>query len=176
MPLNEETKEKIRNVFLRKFDDLPVAKDLPRLAKFITICDEDGKSLPYKEYQKLDSEKYFENGVLQVEIKLFLHIRRVLLVLMTALEGEEQAINLDKALIPHIGDENFFLPEVLTKFMMTHVGDESKVIKALKCCNQVNFYYFLFGTQKLLLSKKKQSLNNLITTIYFKLNFMLGYQ
>ena len=138
MPLNEETKEKIRNVFLRKFDDLPVAKDLPRLAKFTIVCDEDGKALPYKEYQKINNEKYLVNGALPVEIKVFLHIRRVLLSLKTALEGDEQAIELDKVLMEHIGDENFFLPEVLTKFMVTHLGgDESKIIKSLKCANQV---------------------------------------
>ena len=143
MPLNDETREKIRNVFLRTFEDLPVAKDLPRLAKFVTICDEDGRLLPFSEQEIVSSSTYVLDGVLPVEIKIFLHIRRVLLTLTTALEGEEKAKDLDKAMQPHFNNENFFLPEVLGKFMATQLGgDESKVVRVLKCANQVYFYSF----------------------------------
>jgi hypothetical protein len=138
MPLNDDTKEKIRNVYLRSYEDLPVAKDLPRLAKFIAISDEEGRILPFTEDEKLKSSSFLVENTLPIHVKIFLHIRRVLLTLTTALEGDEKAKEVDKLLTPNLqAGENFFLPEVLGKFLITTWGEESKVLKVLKCVNQV---------------------------------------
>jgi hypothetical protein len=40
--LDKETKDYTRSVLNRPFTQLPMKKDLPRLAKVIQICDADG--------------------------------------------------------------------------------------------------------------------------------------
>lgn len=141
MPISDETKDKVRVVWSRPFAELPVAKDLPRLAKFMVISDEDGLAVPYNENHVYDlKEREGPDGKVPVVFKLFLHVRRVLLSLTMALEGPEKAAEVELALDAQTDYENFFLPEVLTAFLGTHLGDDTNpVIKVLKCCNQVCF-------------------------------------
>lgn len=138
MPISDETKDKVRNVWSRPFAELPVAKDLPRLAKFMVISDEDGLAVPYNENHVYDLKKREgPDGTVPVDFKLFLHVRRVLLSLTLALEGPEKAAAVELALDAQTDYENFFLPEVLTAFLGAHLGDDNNpVIKVLKCCNQ----------------------------------------
>ena len=141
MPISDETKEKVRNVWSRPFAELPVAKDLPRLAKFMVISDEDGLVIPYHEKHLYDLDKRKGgDGAVPIDFKLFLHVRRVLLSLTIALQGQEKARELELALDAQTDYENFFLPEVLTAFLAANLGDDTNpVIRVLKCCNQVRF-------------------------------------
>ena len=147
MPLSDETKEKLKSYFAKPFVQLPVAKDLPRLAKYVNFCDEDGVVLPYVEAGTLDFEKFQSNEEKNLNFKLFFHVRRVLLTLMLRLEGQQACLELDVALLQQIDDENFFLPEVMTKFLEAHCGGEDgRVVKVLKCVNQVPSQPFITKT------------------------------
>ena len=162
MPLSPETRDKVKKVFLRTYDDLPVAKDLPRLAKFIEICDESGVPLSYVESKILDLSPFKnETGGIISEVLIFVQIRRVLLTLCLALVGSDFCKKIDKLLLQQIGNENFLLPEVLGSFLAKHFGEDSKIIKVLKCCNQVCFFFNLF------IKKKKNNKNYLIFFCFF---------
>ena len=146
--LSEANLTKIKNVYQREFKDLPLAKDLPRLAKYISICDEDGVRLSYLETQRLDIEHYTtEKGP---EFSIFYQVRRVLLTLCLALEGPAKCLEVDDALIQLLEEQDFLLPEVLNPFLEKHFGgDTGKVVRVLKCVNQVRtgfcvFFTFLF--------------------------------
>lgn len=140
MTLSDANLLKIRNVYQRDYLDLPLAKDLPRLAKFISICDEDGVRLSYLESKRLDIEHYIkEKGP---EFGIFYQVRRVLLTLCLALEGPEKCLEADRALLKLVEEQDFLLPEVVNPFLAKHFGgDTGKVVRVLKCVNQVCVLY-----------------------------------
>lgn len=139
MSLSDANLAKIRNVYQRDFLELPLAKDLPRLAKFISICDEDGVRLSYKENQPLDIDHYLqEKGP---DFLIFYQVRRVLLTLTLALEGPNKCVEVDKALLHLLDTHDFLLPEVMNPFLGQHFGDTSKVVRVLKCINQVHLNF-----------------------------------
>ena len=164
MTLSDETKEKARTICSKPFDQLPIAKDLPRLAKLISICNEEGNELPFiadpravtrprgsthgSEAQPLlnaavssaDATPATFQTVDEAELheSLFVHVRRVLLTLSQALEGEEKAHKIHEALEAQRSNLNLFLPEILNPFFADVLGgDASPVLRVLKCCNQV---------------------------------------
>lgn len=137
MSLSEANLTKIKEVYQREFKDLPLAKDLPRLAKYISICDEDGIKLSYQEAQRLNIERYTEEK--GPEFSIFYQVRRVLLTLCLSLEGSAKCVEVDKALLQLLEEQDFLLPEVLNPFLEKNLGgDTGKVVRVLKCVNQVS--------------------------------------
>lgn len=138
MPVSEATFEKSAAVYAKSFDELPVAKDLPRLAKYISICNEDGLPLSFLETKTLNLDTFSIEQSADSEFLGFIQVRRVLLTLAQALESPEKCQQLEALFEPEVNNKVFLTSEYLTRFLEEHFdGNEGKVVKILKCINQV---------------------------------------
>src|SRR3989338_7205576 len=116
---------KTKALLEKPFDDLPVAKDLPRLAKQILVCDSDGHILRSTEGVQFDMEP------------AFVHVRDILVTLAKELCRDESSAKIASAFDATMTPVNISLPEVLGKFLRDVVGgDGSPVVSVLKSCNQ----------------------------------------
>src|SRR3989338_7416914 len=96
---------KTKALLEKPFDDLPVAKDLPRLAKQILVCDSDGHILRSTEGVQFDMEP------------AYVHVRDILITLAKGLCGDDTANNIATAFDAQMTPVNISLPEVLGKFL-----------------------------------------------------------
>lgn len=126
--LQPETKEYTRTVLARPYGQLPMKKDLPRLAKVIQICDGDGHSIHYKPRTIPESDPQAPPGNEA--------LRRLLLKLTFALEGEPEARKLEDLIAAKTAADGVYLPEVLNDVFEEMGGDGNRVVKTLKACNQ----------------------------------------
>jgi hypothetical protein len=138
MPVSEATFEKTAAVYAKCFKELPVAKDLPRLAKYITICNQGGLPLSYLETKPINLDTFSIEQSADSEFLGFIQVRRVLLTLALALETTEKCLELETLFEAEVNNKVFLTPEYLSKFLDLHFGgNDGKVVKILKCINQV---------------------------------------
>eukprot|EP00013_Stygamoeba_regulata_P018326 CAMPEP_0177679270 /NCGR_PEP_ID=MMETSP0447-20121125/29505_1 /TAXON_ID=0 /ORGANISM="Stygamoeba regulata, Strain BSH-02190019" /LENGTH=1069 /DNA_ID=CAMNT_0019188433 /DNA_START=92 /DNA_END=3301 /DNA_ORIENTATION=- len=122
--MDDATKQKTRLVLSKPFANLPVTKDLPRLAKYITICDGEGRILRSTKDLFDDSSSYD-------------HVRDVLVTLSRIFDGDERAQQVHDSFSTVMTPMNYTLPEVLRSYVDKHLGgDSSQVVKVLKAVNQ----------------------------------------
>jgi len=113
-------KPKLTALLQRSYTDLPIAIDLPRLARLIDIKDASGEML-----LKLDEDAF-----------AFDYVREILVVLTKMLYPEEDVKQYEKDFVEYfkIGKS---VPETrLNNWLKKVGGDESKVIQLLRLCNQ----------------------------------------
>jgi len=116
-------KNKILNILQRPFATLPVAIDLPRLSSLMCV------------------ERKTQTGEVEVvyspaDTSVTTNLRLLLAALSINLEPEIDR-NVDKAFENYFSKGNVEIARVLVKFLQQEFGgDESKVVRVVKSCNQ----------------------------------------
>jgi len=113
--------KKIKDALNKSFKELPVAKDLPRLAKRISIRNEG--HLVLTSTPEISIPDYL--------FKIFMILSRLLRIethIYTKMEEGWKTCWEE--------EENTEIEKIMVRFLEEYVGDENRVIRVLKSCNQ----------------------------------------
>lgn len=121
-------------VCVKNIEDLPVSRDLPRLARKFTLY-ENSKEVPFAEDRQKDK---IEN----VCFSLIATISR----LLKNESAEATQSNFDKVV-------NMNIHETLNQYLLQHYGRDHRVLKVLKTCNQSTVITTLYHVRTALLNR-----------------------
>jgi len=121
--------EETRDTWERHLDRLPVSIDVPRLVMKMKIIDKNGQLV-------LDGNQNQKTEPIPGELPLTKQqlIKKILLVLANQLGEDEQVIQ--EQYNTYVKDNAGDIPGPLNRFLKNVMGEENKVVKVLKACNQ----------------------------------------
>lgn len=105
-------------VCAKNIEDLPVSRDLPRLARKFTLYDDDNNKFPFTPDIQKDK---IENVMYQLISKIS--------ILLNNENPDASQENFDKVV-------NMDIHETLNQYLLQYYGRDHRVLKVLKMCNQ----------------------------------------
>jgi hypothetical protein len=117
--MQQNVEQKTKAILSKKFTELPVAKDLPRLAKKISIENGD-RSVLLSPSESVKVPDYLYN---------------IFKTMFHALEEKENEENLESGW-KMCYDEKRELEKILDRYLTQYVSEGSKALQVLKACNQ----------------------------------------
>lgn len=136
-PLSPDTRNTLQEQFQDKISNLGIGTQLPETASHIKICNGDGLTLSYVETHQLRFNVPSRTQDIRSFFRTFYHVRRVILSLTFALEGEEKCREIDNIFCKNKSNLEFIKEETLTKFLETQFSTDSLVLSVLKCTTKV---------------------------------------
>eukprot|EP01102_Stenamoeba_stenopodia_P016444 TRINITY_DN5752_c0_g2_i3.p1 TRINITY_DN5752_c0_g2~~TRINITY_DN5752_c0_g2_i3.p1 ORF type:complete len:690 (-),score=105.74 TRINITY_DN5752_c0_g2_i3:957-3026(-) len=116
----QNLEQKTRDILKKNYKDLPVAKDLPRLAKRISIYGDKGAKLLLSPSDQIPVGPYLKS-IFETLYQAF---------------GETSLLEKLEEGWATCYDDKKELEKVMERFLAQYVGEESKSLQILKACNQ----------------------------------------
>jgi hypothetical protein len=131
----DQVAKDLEAVCTKNIEDLPVSRDLPRLARKFTLYENDKE-------QQFANDKNKD----KIENVMFQLISKISQLLKNESADATQS-NFDRVV-------NMNIHETLNQYLLQHYGRDHRVLKVLKTCNQSTVIATLYHVRKALLDEK----------------------